>query len=190
MISPPWAATKERKWRVRSWRRLDIRSSSACDGAGSGMPTGNCGVRTGRGPPGRSLTREKGAQGGAAEAAPTMPEHASPHRLEYCESSSRSKAQPCSLSNGSRRARPSSAKAADRGAEAPANKSTNSLQDGSGVEEGDGAERQACSVCDGQTAGPREGWLDVDEGRCVGKACTGECRGTEATGGTEGAGGM
>ena len=41
------------------------------------MPVGHSTVRTGFGPPGRKRAREKGAQGGAAQAAPTVPEDAS-----------------------------------------------------------------------------------------------------------------
>ena len=42
--------------------------------AGLGMPMGCLRVRTGGGPPGRSLAREKAEHGGAAAAAPTRPE--------------------------------------------------------------------------------------------------------------------
>ena len=82
--------------------------------------------------PNQRRAREKGAHGGAAAATSTMPELAKEQRLANCSSLSKSNPHPWSLSSGSRRARPRADSAVDRGADAPANKSTKSLQAGSG----------------------------------------------------------
>ena len=71
---------RERKCLARLWRDDDSDSSELCARVGAGMPVGCRAVRTGSGPPGRRRAREKEAQGGAAEAAPTMPEDASKQR--------------------------------------------------------------------------------------------------------------
>ena len=77
---PPCAPTRERTCLARLWRDDDTDSSELCARVGAGMPVGCRAVRTGSGPPGRRRAREKEAQGGAAEAAPTRPEDASKQR--------------------------------------------------------------------------------------------------------------
>ena len=66
--------------------------------------------------------------------------HGTAHRLAG------SKWQPWSLSSGSKRASPRADMAADRGADAPANKSTKILCLGNGAESKDGWARAACRV--------------------------------------------
>ena len=87
------------------------------------MPLGWLRVRTGGGPPGRSLAREKAEHGGAAAATPTRPEAQRRCRLENVESFNRSWAGPTRRSIGSSRAHPSRAMQADTGEAAPANRS-------------------------------------------------------------------
>ena len=93
-MRPPCAPTRERKCLARLWREDDTDSSELCAGVGAGMPVGRRTVRTGSGPPGRRRAREKEAQGGAAAAAPTMPEDASRQRSRKWRSSSKLKWHP------------------------------------------------------------------------------------------------
>ena len=100
------------------------------------MPVGYCGVRTGRGPPGRRRAREKDEQGGAAQAAPTRPLAARVHSSSKELSFKRSKPEPCNKSSGSKRQRPNAAAAEETGAEAPQKRSTSIRQGGSGLAPG------------------------------------------------------
>ena len=79
------------------------------------MPVGCKRVRTGGGPPGRSLAREKAAQGGAAAATPIRPDEHKRCRFWNVRSSRRS--------TGASLARPNSATAWETGEDAPANRS-------------------------------------------------------------------
>jgi len=84
---------------------------------------GNSGVRTGGGPPGRSLAREKDAQGGAAQATPTSPEAHSSLRSEKTSSLATSEAGGTSMSTGENLFALIRDMTLDRGAASPENKS-------------------------------------------------------------------
>ena len=75
-MSPPQVATSARQVRVRSCKAADDSISACWRADGLGIPVGCCNVRTGFGPPGRSLARENAEEGGAAQAALTMPDAA------------------------------------------------------------------------------------------------------------------
>ena len=116
-------ATKCKRKRARECSSEEVCSSLTWDAVGCGMPLGWLRVRTGGGPPGRSLAREKAEHGGAAAATPTRFEEQRCRRLANVESSKRSCAGPTKTSTGSRRAQPRRAMQLDTGEAAPANRS-------------------------------------------------------------------